>query len=98
MTQLRKTSVDRLELQQFELFFSLRQIRRDVELLRACQIDDSQLNYLARTLAIRTSCSLVYGLNTSFSYLRWKIEWDLELLILTDVELVALFYLRSAIL
>lgn len=51
------------------------------------------LNYNnpTRTLETTTSCSFVSGLTTNFSYLTWKMECDLELLILADVALVALF-------
>ncbi len=46
------------------------------------------------TCETTTSCYFVSGLTTSCSYLRWKIECDLELLILTEVELVDLFWVE----
>lgn len=53
------------------------------------------LNYtiIRLTLDITTSCSLVSGLTTNFSYFTWKIEWERELLMFADVALVARFYI-----
>jgi hypothetical protein len=86
-----QTAVDGLELEQSEVLLGLRHVRRDVELLRACQIDDPQLHRGRLTLATTTSCSLVSGLRTSCSYLTWKMEWERELLMLAEVAEVTRF-------
>ena len=41
MAELGETAVDGLEFQQLDILFSLRQVLRNVELLRACEIDHS---------------------------------------------------------